>query len=81
MFSVSTEGPIHQLWVHYTTVEDGDSDGDRIYYTAQVKTCDVGIWDDVPGFLQAVDNVIRWGSGNHKNVVAEQLEKVAQASS
>lgn len=45
VFSVCTEGPIHQLWIHYTMVEDGhgDGDGDRIYYMAQIKTCDVGI--------------------------------------
>ncbi|MCJ1466353.1 hypothetical protein MMC07_004972 [Pseudocyphellaria aurata] len=69
VFSVCTEGPIHQLWAHYTTVEDGDGDseGDRAYNMAQVKICDVGTWDDVSGFLQAVNNVMRWGSGNHKN--------------
>ena len=83
VFSVCIEGPIHQLWVHYTAIEDGDGDGDgdRIYYMAQVKTCDVGIWDDVPGFLQAVDNVMRWGAERHKDAIAEQLEKVAQAVS
>ncbi|MCJ1428894.1 hypothetical protein MMC29_006805 [Sticta canariensis] len=45
VFSVCTEGPIHQLWIHCTMVEDGhgDRDRDRIYYMAQIKTCDVGI--------------------------------------
>lgn len=28
-----------------------------MYYMAQIKTCDVGIRNDVPGFLEAVDNV------------------------
>jgi len=27
---------------------------------AQIQTCDVGICNDVPGFLEAVDNMMRW---------------------
>ena len=76
VFSVCTEGPIHQLWVHYTTEEDGDNDGDRMYYMAQVKTCDVAICNHIPGFLEAVDNVMRWGSRKHKETIAEQLKTV-----
>lgn len=75
VFSVCTEGPIHQLWAHYTTVDDA---GDRVYYMAQVKTCDVGIWDGVSGFLQAVDNVLKWGSGEHKEAIAKQLHIIWQ---
>ena len=76
VFSVCTEGPIHQLWVHYTTAERGDPD--RIYYMAQVMTCDVGVYNDVPRFLEAVDNVMKWGSGKHLKAVTEQLKKVAR---
>ena len=81
VFSVCTEGPIHQLWVHYTTAEDGHNDSDRMYYIAQIKSCDVGIRDHVPGFLEAVDNVMRWGSCKHKETIAEQLNIVWQRSS
>lgn len=76
VFSVCTEGPIHQLWVHYTT-EDGHSP--RVYYMTQVMTCDVGVWDDnIVSFLEAVDNVLKWGSGEHKEAVAEQLSTIWQ---
>lgn len=44
-----------------------------MYYMAQVKTCDVGICDNIPGFLEAVDNVLKWGSGKYKEAIAEQL--------
>ncbi|KAL9607271.1 MAG: hypothetical protein Q9167_007802 [Letrouitia subvulpina] len=75
MFSVCTEGPIHQLWVHYTIGEHGD--GNRMYYMAQVKTCDVGVWDDnILLFLEAVDNVLKWGSGEYKEAIAEQLSTI-----
>ena len=75
MFSVCTAGPIHQFWAHYTT---GHGDGDRMYYMVWIKTCEVGIRNDEQGFLEAVDKVMRWGSGygSHKNVVAEQLIEV-----
>ncbi|MCJ1426156.1 hypothetical protein MMC29_004058 [Sticta canariensis] len=76
MFSVCTEGPIHQLWVHYTTDEVRHNDSDRLYCMAQVKTCDVGIRNDVLGFLEAVDNVMRWGSSKHKETIAEQLKTI-----
>ena len=77
VFSICTEGPIHQLWVHYTIGEHGD--GNRMYYMAQVKTCDVGVWDDnIVLFLEAVDNVLKWGSGEYKEAIAEQLITIWQ---
>ena len=77
VFSVCTEGPIHQLWVHYTIGEHGD--GNRMYYMAQVKTCDMGVCDDnIVLFLEAVDNVLKWGSGEYKEAIAEQLSIIWQ---
>ena len=77
MFSICTEGPIHQLWAHYTTAGDGD----RMYYMAIIKTCDMAVCNDVPGFLEAVDNVMGWGSCKHKEMIAKQLRIVWQPSS
>jgi hypothetical protein len=54
-------------------------DGNRMYYMAQVETCDVGIRDDnILLFLEAVDNVLKWGSGKHKKAIAEQLSTIWQ---
>lgn len=78
VFSVCTEGPIHQLWVHYTTEEDEGDDGYRIYYMALVKTCDIAICNDVLGFLEAIDNVMRWGSCELKETMVKQLKLVWQ---
>ena len=77
VFSICTEGSIHQLWVHYTTARDGD----RVYHMAIIKTCDMALCNDVPGFLEAVDNVMRWGSGDHKKTIAKQLRIVWRPSS
>ena len=79
VFSVCTEGPIHQLWAHYTT--RGDGDGDRMYYMAQVKTCDVGVCDNTLAFLEAIDNVLKWGSSKHKEAISEQLSTIWKHSS
>lgn len=79
VFSICTEGPIHQLWAHYTI--GGRGDGDRTYYMAQVKTCDVGVCEDTVMFLQAVDNVLRWGSGKYKEAISEQLSTIWKRSS
>lgn len=77
VFSICTEGPIHQLWAHYATAGDGD----RMYYMAIIKTCDMALCNDIPGFLEAVDNVMRWGSGDHKEMIAKQLRIVWRPSS
>ncbi|KAN0083727.1 hypothetical protein V8E54_002815 [Elaphomyces granulatus] len=76
VFSVCTEGAILQLWVHYTSGDD-----DRTYHMAQVDTCDAGLLKHVPGFLEAVDNVIGWGSSKHKKTITEKLRIVLKPSS
>ena len=78
VFSVCTEGPIHQLWVHYTI--GGHGDGNHLYYMAQVKTCDVGIYADIPAFLEMVNNVMRWGAGEYMKEIAEQLKILVHPS-
>ena len=72
VFSVCTEGPSHELWVHYTVVEDGV----RKFHMSIMKTCHASILDEVLRFLKAVDNVIHWGSGGFLDDVAMRLRKV-----
>ena len=72
VFSVCTQGPIHELWVHYTTEEDGD----RMYNNKIWKTCNMAVDCEVLEFLEAVDNVMKWGSEGHLKKIVEQLKLV-----
>ena len=76
VFSICTEGPTHELWAHYITVEDGD----RMWHMVIVKTCNMAVCSEIPGFLEAVDNVMHWGTGEHLEKTANQLRIVRGAA-
>lgn len=76
VFSVCTEGPYHELWAHYTTLEDGI----RMYNMVILTTCNAVLHDELLGFLVAMDNVISWGAGEFLENIAKQLGKVAKAA-
>ncbi len=74
VFSICTEGPSHELWAHYTTVENGV----RMFNMSILKTWHALLRDEVLRFLTAVDNVISWGSGDFLDDIVERLGKVAK---
>lgn len=74
LFSICTEGPIHELWVHYTTIGDGV----RKFNMRLLKTCNGMLPESVVDFFFAVDNVLGWGLGGFLDGVVDQLEKVAR---
>ena len=76
VFSVCTEGPYHELWVHYTTLEDGI----RMYNMVILKTCNAVLYGELLGFLVAMNNVMSWGAGEFLEHIAKQLGKVAKAA-
>ncbi|KAH0565053.1 hypothetical protein GP486_001563 [Trichoglossum hirsutum] len=76
VFSICTEGPYHELWCHYTTIEDGI----RKYNMNIWKVCHGSLPDDMLDFLVAVDNVLRWGAGTFLDKITGQLGKVAEKS-
>ena len=76
VFSICTEGPIHELWAHYTTTEDGV----RMYNMAILKTCNAVLRDELLGFLMAVDSVMSWGAGEFLENIIKQLGEVAKAA-
>lgn len=76
VFSVCTQGPIHELWAHYTTEEDGH----RIYNNKIWKSCNMAVDREVLGFLEAVDNVMRWGAGEHFEKIVTRLKTVWAAA-
>ena len=75
-FSICTQGPIHELWAHYATMESGS----RKYNMFLVKACNMGISDDVCGFLEAVDNVMTWAVDEHLAKIVSKLMEVAAAA-
>lgn len=76
VFSVCTQGPIHELWAHYTT----ETEGYRVYHSKIWKSCNMAIECEIPGFLEAVDNVMRWGAGGHLKKIVDQLKLVLAAA-
>ena len=73
-FSICTEGPIHELWVHWTNVEDGV----RKFNMKLLKLCHGVLLEGVEDFVIAVDNMLRWGTGQFVKSVVERLGKVAR---
>jgi hypothetical protein len=71
-FSICTEGPIHELWAHWTNVEDGA----RTFHMTLLKICHGMLLEGVEDFIVAVDNVLRWGTGHFLESVVERLKKV-----
>ncbi|OAG39015.1 hypothetical protein AYO21_06735 [Fonsecaea monophora] len=71
-FSICTEGPYHELWAHYTHLEDGV----QKFKMKLLKICNGVLLDGVEDFIVAVDNVLRWGTGQFLKSVVERLGKV-----
>jgi len=73
-FSICTEGPYHELYAHYTHIEDG------VCKTKQtlLEICHGMLLKSVVDFIVAVDNVLRWGTGQFLESVVERLGMVAR---
>lgn len=76
VFSVCTEGPYHELWAHYTTLEDDI----RKYNMVILKTCNAVLYGELLRFLEAINNVMSWGAGQFLENIAKLLGKVATAA-
>ena len=72
-FSIYTEGPMVQLWVHYTTLMDNV----RMYHMNILKICHASslpsLRDGVREFFEAVDDVMRWATSELLGEIANQL--------
>lgn len=74
VFSICTEGPCHELWAHYTVLQDDR----RRFHMVLVDACNAVLLDQVEHFLIRVDNVLTWTTGPFLESVAHALAKVAQ---
>ena len=74
LFSITTQGPIHELWAHWTVVKGG------------VRIFESKLWDSWNGLVQerAVEFIVKlnsvcvWGTGSFMASVVEGLGKVAK---
>lgn len=73
LFSFTTQGPIHELWAHWTVVRGG------------VRTFESKLWDSWNGLVQEraaefivkLNNVCIWGIGSFLKSMVDGLRKVA----
>ncbi|KAL8943667.1 MAG: hypothetical protein Q9211_000902 [Gyalolechia sp. 1 TL-2023] len=74
-FTICTEGPYFELWVHYTTSQEGV----HMYNMNILKICHASLPEDVTEFLVMVDKVMSWASTDLVNDIVEQLVWLEEA--
>lgn len=73
-FSICTEGPIHQLFVHWAEVQHG-----KRQFNMRILKCVYGLLPkDLEDFFVKVDNVLRWGTEHFLQSLVLRLGKVAR---
>jgi len=75
VFSICTEGPYHELWGHYITMEYQALS----YNMVLLRTCNGALSDELERFLLAVENVMTWGGGKFLTDMAKKLGAMAKA--
>ena len=73
-FSITTQGPIHELWVHWTVPKDEV----RTFESKLLDSCNVLLQKQAQDFMVKVNNVCAWGTGMFKDSVMKRLELVAR---
>ncbi|KAF2234550.1 hypothetical protein EV356DRAFT_501412 [Viridothelium virens] len=74
-FAICTQGPIHELWAHWTVV---DEDGVCTFGSKLLDSCNVLLLQQGEDFLVRLYNVGCWGLGPFMTSVVERLGKVAE---
>ena len=72
-FSICTEGPQIEFWVHYALSEDNM----RSHYMNIFRTCYGSLQGGLEDFLIDVERLMRWTKDEYLKGVADQLRKLA----
>ena len=72
-FSICTEGPQIEFWVHYTLSEDNV----RSHYMNIFRTCYGSLQGGLEDFLMDVERLMRWTKDDFLKEIADQLCKLA----
>ncbi|KAI9696724.1 MAG: hypothetical protein M1836_005086 [Candelina mexicana] len=73
-FSITTQGPIHELWVHWTTFEYDV----RMFKSKLVESCNALLLERAEEFVVKLNNVAVWGTGPFLDSVVKRLGVVAR---
>lgn len=73
-FSICSQGPYHELWVHHVDVQDDVFS----FNMTMLKYCNGMVMDGLEDFMTAVDNVLLWGSGPFLDSIVARLGKLAR---
>lgn len=72
-FSVCTQGPILELWVHHLELEDNITR----YHMNIIAACHGSLCDDLSRFLLKIDCLIEWYKHDYLGEIADQLFAIA----
>ncbi|KAF2020580.1 hypothetical protein BU24DRAFT_469346 [Aaosphaeria arxii CBS 175.79] len=73
-FSICTQGPIIEIWAHWTVVEDGV----RRFESSPLDSYNGLFLERGKSFMVGLNNIVVWGLGSFMKTVVKQLEKVAE---
>ncbi len=73
-FSICTEGPQIEFWVHYALLEDNV----RSHYMNIFRTCYGSLQGGLEDFLMDLERLMRWTKDDFLEEVADQLCKLAK---
>ncbi|KAL7967261.1 hypothetical protein HDV63DRAFT_383008 [Trichoderma sp. SZMC 28014] len=73
-FTICTQGPIHELWAHWTFVEYDT----RKFGSKLLDSCNALLLEQGEDFVVRLNNVCLWGLGPFMKSVAERLATVAK---
>lgn len=79
-FSICAQGPILELWVHYTTSMQDPTQDARFCNMHLLQICHASCPNTVWRFFMAVEGVMIWASSEPLNHVAKQLFLVWKAA-
>ena len=72
-FSICTEGPQIEFWVHYARLQDNV----RSHYMNILRTCYGSLQDGLEAFLMDVERLMGWAKDEYLEEVADQLRELA----
>lgn len=77
LFSITTQGPIHELWAHWTVV----SHGELIFESAFLDSWNALSQPQASDFIVKLYKVCLWGTGPYMESVVKSLKTVATLAS
>jgi hypothetical protein len=72
LFSITTQGPIHKLYAHWTA----DEDDVRVFRSRLWDSWNALVLKRATDFLVTLNNVCRWGTGPFLQTVVDSLRAV-----